>query len=77
MCFPGADVEIERVLRVIGCGRRPDIGLQNGCREQECRSDYCSRETPPCGVSETRVHGASLVRSAMNTGAQVAPPSAE
>jgi hypothetical protein len=77
MCFPGADVEIEPMLRVIGYGRRPDIGVQNGCREQECRRDYCSCEAAPCVVPETRVHGASLVRSAMNTGAQVAPPSAE
>src|SRR5579863_1577284 len=77
MGLPGADVEIEPVLRILRCGRRSGVRVQSGHREYECRRKRCGRESPPCVVCESSVHGDSLVRSAIKAGAQVAPPSAE
>ena len=44
MCFPRADVEIERVLRVIGCGRRSHVRLKSSKGNQQCRGEHHSGE---------------------------------
>lgn len=81
MCFPSADVEIERVLSVIGCGRRSRIGVRNARGKYQGHYEHCgehwSREALSCALYRSCAHGCARVRSAMKAGAQVVPPSAE